>query len=304
VIASAPEDVRVVGSVFWYDEVGDEFVPVSGEVVPLPSRVEGVAVALPGARLAWFDGSATVHVLLFGEGPIEPERVDLDLAGDLPPLTGIAAGLTPDGRVVVSGLDESGTARAMRIDVGRATVEELSDGTLPSSLVVLEDGTLVELSTEGAVLRRTTLRNEFDAVPATLLPEDTDWLSFDAAPRWAPQGPAMRAETDGAAVDVPTFTAADVSVTVSAQGPITLWLRSGGLRAPVVMSGTEVRQGLCALSHPADADVTIERVGNQVLLIAAEARKPCTVIGLDDRVSLSLTAPRGTILNSLQIERL
>lgn len=301
-----------VGSVHW-------FIPETGELfdlrLPFRSRPHAVAVALPGARIAWVGGDATVELLVTHEGLSPPLRSHvLDFTGRLPPLADVRAVALADGRILITGADAGGSVAAYAIDLSLPSVERLDGSLVPTHLLLLADGAVAEIGAAGASLRREAVRTPFDSPPATLGPPDVEWLALDAPDKWeaSPAGLAACVR-DGepipgclATIHLPTLLFADVDIALDVQGrgDLILTAEAGPEAVRVVhLPGAVEIPLLCSLEREEGEEVRIERRGARLVLRGAAASEPCTITGLEGRIRLSLELDPGATFRTIRIAR-
>jgi hypothetical protein len=299
------------GTVYWFDPTrrGYEKVRIgaSGSERVLPF-VQGVAVALPGARMLWVEPEGAAVVLLFDESETQVRRLDFgagwpDTAG---PIEGLRAVARSDGQVHVTGEDTAGDVRAFLVDPGRGSITSLTGpalGSAPTTLVALDTGVVAEIEAEGAALRRPLLRTRFDHPPATLLPTDREWIAFDAAAGWT-------VTDEGAAADrvawmiLPTLSFASFKLTLDADPGVEIVLLSeSGHRVRIGLAADVVSTGLCALDWDGEVDVEVTREQGVLTLGAAAGAKSCRVTGLSEHVQLMFRVEPSAAVRRLQIER-
>jgi hypothetical protein len=329
VVGGYPRGGAFVGAVYFLDAADREFVEIDGVDTitgrPLPDRDGAVAVALPGQRLAFIGGHAPfgncddsrddevcVNVLSFAAGPRAVERVDVDVAGFVP-LSDTRAVARPDGRIFVVGVDDAGDRRAFVVDVGRGVAESVALPTQTApELALLADGVIAEIGTTGTSYRRDLLRTVHDSPPATLLPDDVEWIAPDVADHFRrdPERGGLTALVSFARIDVPTFLSSDTRVTPTIDGSYELLLI--GELAMVSVDVTvdtdhgmaEALVGTCRLAHRVADPLSIERRGEEITFRAGTAVEACPVDGLTGPIRLALRLADRSTLRSLGIERL
>ena len=283
-----------------FDPDGETFV-----VIPEPFAVaSGVAVALPGARIAWLEpADARVQLRLFaGRDAFDPLATEAALDRPLPEVFDAGSiALLADGDVAIAGRTSAGAPDHVVVDVGTGDVRELDGRSGLDRIAMLADGSLLSLGPSDtaltAALRREHLRTRWDNPPATLIPEDTDWLVLDAEALWSDSSlPARRAF-------LPTLRFERVRVVTLARGPVDLYLANeSGDHVRVVLDPASAEVGLCSLDAPAP-EIAVERVPGAIVLRSGATERRCEV-ALEGSVTLSWHLLDGTALDGAQIERL
>lgn len=249
-----------------------------------------------------------------GLGAPQLELDELDL--QIPDLTNVRGAQLDDGRLLVTGRDASGNPRAFAFRIGPTnaageTVGEELDASprVPDELVVLRDGLVMELATNGASVRREgTLRTFLHNAGATVLGED---LSLDGPRRWSELGAELVALRSGARADVPTLRFADVAIRVTVtpgetNSGVEVLLRPAN-RPPVAIpvGNDSVGRRGCRIPHVAGSPVRFERRGNQVRIESGEESVSCGVDGLGERIGIGFHAREvGARLSGISVERL
>lgn len=309
----APPDV------LWFD-------PAAQEIVDLAFRVYvpgAVAVPLPGARLALVGGDVSgeppafrvlQRVPPFLPGPPSLVAWDVPLGAAFEHLDAVRAAALPDGRMLVSGRDAGGAARAFVIDPADGSARETAAAAAPAALVALADGAIAELSPAGAALRRDVLVTPFDNPPATLLAGDVLGAALDAAAHVRiDEGRlvSVRADGLGARIDLPALRFAALSAELDARledgtspGDAELLLVPDGAPPIAVRVGpADARVGLCDVPHEAGSPLRVERDGDVVRIDAGAGSRACRVPELPARVGLAVVAQNGTAIHALRVTR-
>lgn len=263
---------------------------------------EGVPVGLPGGRLAYFTGSTEVPVLLFDPGLSRVRRIDVQLNLPDGDLTSPQAMALPDGTVFLVGESTRGL-RSYRIDLGRATVQPLVSALdVPTRLLSYGDGALLEMTEVGSSYRRVMLRTPFDNPPATLLPTDVEWLSYDAEPGWTvtPQGAsATRAGRIAlAGLELETF-----RITLDIDSGTDVTIRQGRDTTVVSLRESSISVGLCETPWNGEP-FELQRNEEELLIVTEEATGRCRVPGLLEAISVALELSPGATFRTLQLSRL
>jgi hypothetical protein len=275
-------------SVEWLDTDGRTVGFVGAVAFDL--RPGAIAVALPGARIAWLGGGQSVEILSFESDPLSPVETAFELPETLPTLEPGSAVVLADGDVLAGGFV---------VDLGAGTMER-RDLTSGRRLVALADGSIAELGAASAAFRREHLRTPFDNPPATLLPSDTDWLALDAAPRWSDASLPERS----AYLPTLRFERVRVVTVTGGERQADLFLRDEtGTVARVVLFPDSTEVGLCTLDHAAGDEVIVERDAGTLVLRASGVEQRCDT-ELAGPVALSWKLFARTSLAAVRIERL
>jgi hypothetical protein len=211
-----------------------------------------------------------------------------------------------DGRLLLTGSDPAAerARQAFVIDLRERSVQrDLNPSRIPSVLVELADGTVVELDDRNASLRRHDLRSAFDDAPYPVVGPEHAEVALDLPARWRHEpGEGLHALV-GARLDVPHLRFAALRVSLVIAGEAELLLEPEGA-APVVIALGEGRIALggCELER-ATGPVHVERTGSELVLTSGSRSKTCSTPGLAGHVGVALrTLGRATIA-SLRIER-
>jgi hypothetical protein len=256
-------------------------------------------VPLPGTRLAWIAGASAHVVALDEEGPrAHPAAVELGL-GEV-----VSAHASEAGRVLITGA--SGASAALW-DPGRGAVLSRTPVDVDASLLVLGDGSLVEIGPRGSALRREDEPAALDDPPATILfASDDDWLTLDptdregaSSARWetpafVQRGSVLEAGVTGARADVRALEGGRLEVIVRGT-EIDLVLR--GAPVTIALEAGSISVGDCTLPR-SDGDPVVIEPGS---IGVAGGRCPAAIAG---RVGVAVRArAAGAVLASISIVR-
>lgn len=296
-----------VGDVVAYDRTNEEWSLLDS--VRLPALPDTTGVALPGGRVAVVASSvpgrssSTVRVLRRVPPTLSaiPTLVYDDvLIASAPPLTEVRATALPDGRLFVSGRDDSGASRAYAFDVGRGRAEELAMSDTPDSLTTLADGVVLSTSPRGASMRRVVARTAFHQAPATLLADD---FALDAEGRFDATGTTLRALVSDARADLATLRFADFRAEFAYEGSVELLLRpEGAAPVRVVANASEVGPALCTLPRT-PGRVHVQRRGEELTIGIGESEQRCRIEGLGERVGIGFRLTQDSTLTSVSLVR-
>ena len=293
------------GTVYAFDVELRAFARIDPDVIhSFTVHSNAVAVAMVGARVAWIaDESEVIELLILRDGPFNHERVDIDLRGRLPRLTGVRAAALPNGELLVSGSDETLRSRAFVVDVGRERVQQVSSSRLATALVPLGDGMVAELDEAGTSLRRALLRTEVDNPPVTLAADDAAFLALDASPNWLPGTLEARVNDASLSIAGVTFTNVSVTALLSVGEGTLAFISDQGFRVSVVMRTAVAGPPLCEVERAPGAPVRVERAGNVLTVSAGRETRRCVVEGLSTRIRLEARLRAGARLAGVQILR-
>jgi hypothetical protein len=245
-----------------------------------------------------------VQLRLFaGRDAFDPIATEAALERPLPEVLDAGSiAVLADGDVAIAGRTSAGEPDHVVVDVGTGDVRELDGRTGLTRLAMLADGALLALGPSGtaltAALRREHLRTQWDNPPATLIPEDTEWLAHDADALWSDRSsfPARRSF-------LPTLRFERVRVVTRAEGPVDLFVESAsGDHVRVVLDPGSAEVGLCSLDA-AGAEIAVERVPGAIVLRSGDTERRCEV-ALEGPVALSWLLLDGTPTFAASIERL
>ncbi len=274
---------------------------------PLTQFEEGVAVALPGARIAWLgcdrrgQGACGLELVLLGGE--EPVRIHVPLDWPELGLTTLRAVALEDGRILVTGRepDAARTSRAFAIDLDQRSLEPLDASRAPDVLVSLADGTIAELDPVGTSLRRTGSVSAYESPSGNMLDDAYPRVVLDAPDRWERSAEGLRALVAGASGELPRLRFGDFRLGMRLRGAGILQLRAAEV------SALSIQLGASSPRCPAlRGEVLLERRGPSVRLWSRDDTAPaCTLdwpgSGL---AAVSFRADADTLLEELWVTRL
>ena len=264
--------------------------------------------ALTGARVAMVggqrDGAWTTRIVLR-----LPDGTVTTLDDAMPAVRQPRAVGTPDGRLLVIGLEVEGTARvATVVDPGgsRSAAGPITSTrplALPDRLIALADGSYALADATGVDLLRLDLGTSFDDPPDAIDPGQfgqREPLNLDVAGRWdvepppgAPRGPLF-STASSARLDVAQVRFDRLALELDVFGPLELLLTRDG-QAPVVLSvdDSQIALGDCALARGGGGTVGVVREGESLILRADGQSTSCA---LNDRarIGVAVRVPRGS----------
>ncbi len=197
--------------------------------------------------------------------------------------------------------------QAFLIDLNEGTVEPSEDAVsrVPEHLLLLDDGSEVELDKLGLSLGRHDLQSELDDAPGKLLGPGPLQVALDVAPRWQRDGEALVAGQQDARFDLPLLRFADVRIELQLQGEASLLLEPAGAKpAEVALGAKALAYGTCRLAHAAGESLAIERRGSALVLHSGSQQRSCDATSLPPRVGIALRAQAGARIGALKIERM
>jgi hypothetical protein len=298
-------DGAVVPSLERFEAAGKRFV----RIVELPSYENSVAVALPGARIAWVGcdtSSPKCGVTLVLLQDAEPVSVDLplDWAGAAPfGLSALRTLALDDGRLLVTGRDPDANmmARALLVDLDAAQIESVEASRAPSVLVSLADGSVAELDAFGTSLRRLGSFSVYDSPTGDVLATEARRAVLDASPRWNRSDEGLRALVSGARVDVPHLRFGNFRCEVRFEGDALIWVATSDARLAIGVGARVSAPGCSALSP--SGRIVLERRAGSIELRAGS--RSCSVsFPSANPARLAIEAEADTVLRSLSITRL
>jgi hypothetical protein len=287
-----------------------------GDALRLPEHAEWQAAALPQGRIAYLgcdtaEGAAGCELLLLwamGDGDgVMAVASSIDFASLAPNgLADVRMLATSDARLLVTGRDPLAPVarRAFMIDPDLSSVTQLEASRVPSQLLSLQDGSIVELDAFGASLRRESFVSRYSIEDAELLDETLAFVALDAAERFERKGKALEAREEGARVDVVPLRFGNVRVQLASTDHATLRLRfEDGSETQISRDGSSVRSGACRAELPKAQALRVTRRASKVEL-AGEGKPVCSLSVPEAELSLSLTLAEGASITSLSVRRL
>jgi hypothetical protein len=310
VAAGRDGDGNVVPSLERFEVASRQFLPLD---LDLPSYENVVAVALPGARIAWLGCDTRSHVcgltlvLLHGD---EPVRVDteLDWQSSTPlGLSTLRAVALDDGRLLVTGRDPDALmlSRAFVIDLDRRTIESVEATRAPTVLIPLEDGTIAELDPFGTSLRRAASFSIYDSPKGNLLAADSQRVAIDAPDRWERSEDGWKALVPGARIDIPHMEFGNFSVELHLDGDALVQIATSDAPELAVKVGSRISAPGCP-KLTASGNVVWERRAGAVVVKRSDSDDQACVIPLPStsRAKLAIEAEIDAVLRELRVTRL
>jgi len=282
--------------------------------IDLPRRSEVVAAALPGARVALVacdvGAAASCDVSLLLPAADGFERHDLNVGfSDVAPsgLSDLRLLALSDGALLLTGSDPSDTQarrRAFVIDPNQSNITRVEASRVPTALLMLQSGVVAELDAAGASLRAWDPLSAYACPSGNLISADPARLVYDAPEHWRREDDALRAQVDGARLDVPMLRFQNVQVSLARQGDVTLsFIAAGGGTLEIAIDGDELQAGTCRRQLQANASLIATRTGPSLTLGTGSDGALCQITLPDGPLALALHAAAGSLIESLSVER-
>jgi hypothetical protein len=282
--------------------------------VDLPRRSELVSAALPGARVALVTcdagdaGGCEASLLLPAADGFERHDLALPFAAAAPfGLADLRLLALADGALLLTGSDPSDALarrRAFVIDLNESSVTRVDASRVPTTLLLLQSGVVAELDAVGASLRAWDPLSAYACPAGNLISAEPARLVYDAPEHWQREGDALRAQVDGARLDVPMLRFADVQVSLARQGDVSLsFIDAGGSALEIAISADELQVGACRRQLQANAGLVALRRGAVLTLASGADAALCQVAAPDGPLALALHAGAGALIESLSVER-
>lgn len=309
VAAGQARDGSSLGSIERYDVIGRRFQLLADD---LPVREELAVAALPGARLVWLTcdsrpGDCELHLLFEREASFEREQLQVAFADEAPeglsqlqllPLRGAELLLT-----AADDSDPNLNRRAFVIDLVSGSLTKVDATRVPHALLRLRDGVISELDDAGISLRAAELLGRYDSPSGNLL--YSRYLELDSPKRWQREHDALRAERDGARLDLAPLRFGDARVQLELEGDAELlwYADEGGAHVSLRVSRSELSLGACSRQLQAGAVFSLTRRAEQ-LSISERGGAGCNALVPTGPAGLGLRASAGTLVRLLSVQRL
>jgi hypothetical protein len=227
-------------------------------------------------------------------------------------LSSVTAAATPDGRIVIGGADAPGNAVAYIVDLSRDLVQPIMADVRATRIVALASGTLLELSPEGASMRRPSTLDAFSNPGTLLAGGTTDGIALDDGSHWATTHGVLVAHpmllhAIESRLAIPSLALADARISFQATGEVRLLLSAPGLATKAVrVTDDSISLAGCTTPRSAGQRVTVERHGDVLSLgvEGATSMHDCTTTFYDRRLSVGFSATDGATLSNVVLERL
>lgn len=312
VLAGTDADGHVVGSIERFDPEQRRFQLRAED---LPVHAEVVVAPLPGARVAWLGcdagpGASCALSLLFER----PDGFDRELVA-LPFAERAANGLRAlqllalaPGTLLLTAADDSDpntSRRAFLIDPIAGQLEPIDATRIPSRLLGLTSGEIVELDASGASLRAAETIGRYDSPAGNLLVEDSAYVALDASGHWQRAADALTAQRDGARIDVPRLRFDGVRLELESDGDLELiWSDApADQQLALRVTGSQLQLGTCHADVPSGARLVLTRAGPQLTAALERGATLCTGPAPQGQLGVGVSASAGTRLRWLSVAR-
>lgn len=307
VAAGRDEAGAVVASLERLDAAAKRFVRVD-----LPSYENVVALALPGARVAWLGCDTRSHacgltlVLLRGDEPVQVD-VPLDWSALVPlGLSTLRAVALDDGRVLVTGRDPDANmlSRALVIDLDARTIDSAEASRAPTVLVPLADGAIAELDPFGTSLRRLGSFSVYESPSGNLLAAEARRIAIDAPERWERVDEGLRALVGGARIDIPHLRFGNFELELRLEGDGLVSIATADAPELAIGVGSRLSAPGCPRLSTEGHVVLERRAGSVALKLTANGKDVCSVpLPSTSPAKLAIEAEADTVLRELTVTR-
>ncbi len=311
VVGGRDSNGDVVTSLERFDAKARAFTKLA---VELPGHADLVICALPGGRLAALgcDTGAALGcelVLLLPTGSdFESVSIPLDFASQAPSgLEDLRMVTLRDGRLFVTARDPVAmiAQRAFVIDPSTATLVSREATRVADALLLLLDGSLIELDGFGAALRREDSSTVYESPSGNLLTEGRAKLALDAPQHWQLAADGWTSLVEGARIDLADLRFADVRVELEVDGAASLLLLSASNQSVAVSLGAaELRAPGCTRALPGKMALVVTRRGKSLLLHSSAGDALCSVTAPDGALRVAVQAAQGTLVRRFVVTRL
>jgi hypothetical protein len=312
VLAGTDADARVVGSIEQFDAVQRRF-QLRAEALPV--RAEVAVAPLPGGRVAWLGcdvgpgATCALSVLFERAGGFDRELVPLPFADVAPNgLRSLRLLALSAGTLLLTAADDSDPAtsrRAFLIDPSAGELTRVDATRVPSHLLSLSSGELVELDPAGASLRAAEPIGRYDSPTGNLLSEDSAYVVLDASAHWQRDADGLTAQREGARLDVPRLRFDALQLELESDGDWELiWsdappAQQLGLR----VVDSQLQLGACHAEVPSGARLVLTRRASQLTAATARGAALCTGAAPSGQIGVGVRASAGAHLRWLSVSR-
>jgi hypothetical protein len=300
---------EVVNSLERFEAADEHFVPLGLE---LPTYENVVALALPGARVAWLGCDTRSHscgltlVLLRGDEPVQVD-VSLDWQGIVPlGLSSLRAIALDDGRLLVTGRDPDANmmSRALVIDLDARAIDSAEASRAPSVLVALADGAIAELDPFGTSLRNLGSFSVYESPTDNLLAAEVRRVTIDAPERWKRSDEGLRALVTGARADIPHLQLGNFELELRLDGAALVRIATADLPDLSIGVGASVSAAGCPQLTASGRIVLERRPGVVAVKLGPNGKDECTVQLPSSRpAKVAIEAEADTLLRELRVTR-
>jgi hypothetical protein len=304
----------LVHSVERFDPQLLRFAVVASE---LPDGDELVAAALPGGRAAWLICSSEpdaavgckMGVLLEQASEVVSELLALDFAAFAPAgLAQLQLLALESGQLLLTAADPSDPAaarRAFALDLNVPELRPLDASRVPSALLLLRTGQVAELDADGLSLREESSLSAYESPRGELISGALALIALDSPEHWQREPDGLRARLLGAQLDVPALRFEALRLSLDSGGDVSLsFLNAAGERSGAELVGGRLLAPGCSRQLPAGAALAARVDGSRITFSSAGGAPLCEAARPAGALRVSLRAAEGTLIRSLELERL
>lgn len=312
VLAGTDAGGGVIGSIERYDPDQRSFELWAQD---LPVHAEVVVAALPGARVAWLGcdvgpgASCALSVLFERMAGFDRELVPLPFDQLAPNgLHDLRLLALSAGTLLLTAADDSDpntSRRAFVVDPSAGQLAQIDSSRVPSRLLSLTSGEIVELDAAGASLRAAEPIGRYDSPTGNLLGEDASYVVLDASGHWQRDADGYTAQGDDARIDVPRLRFDALQVELESAGDFQLiWSDAAPEQqlGPRVV-GSQLQLGDCRAELPDGARLVLTRRASQLTAATARGATLCTGAAPSGQLGVGVRASAGTRLRWLSVAR-
>lgn len=305
-IAGGEEDAAGEPTIERYDPARDELRSLALGALPTARALAW----LEAGRLAWI-GERSLHVIV-----ARGDAARVAVGARATPELDAARAVAIEGRVLVVG-ERAGARVAYVVDPGDGRAEVRDASRVPSALIAMVDGSVVELSASGASLRRERGATPWDDPPAVVLFDDPEddvlWVrdpTGDArwdAPSWRLGAEGLEARAAGARVDLRALRGSRWELALDARGAVEVRLRAAsgvlgaasGAEVVIAIDDASARVGACVAARGAGEPIAIGVAPGALRVLGVE----CGIASAGPFALAFLAAEPGAVLRRLEIAR-
>jgi hypothetical protein len=311
VVGGRDANGTTLGSVELFDPAAAHFTLLP---IVLPVHQEGVAVALPGARVAWLacdaatGASCELGLLLENAGAFLQESVALDFETLAPSgLSDLRMVALDSGRLLLTASDPGDAMtrrRAFVIDLNRAELTQLEASRVPTQLVLLRSGQVAELDALGASLREYESVSDYESPEGNLITDDLAMLDLDAPSHWLHDANGLRARVLGARLDVPKLRFDALQVDLDVEGDASLsFVTDSGDRFGAELTAGQLLSQACHAALPSGAHLVAVLDAKRLSLRSDAGTQLCDVARPAGAVRVNVRVAEGALIRALTLQR-